>query len=355
MQFSRLRVTERREEIDGACSLLLEKRAGFDYRAGQHLPIRFFIDGKEARRTYTLSSAPSDQHLQITVKRVKGGLVSNHINDNIQVGDMIEARPPIGHIFVECRPHNYRTIYLFAAGSGITPMWSIARTVLAHEPHSQVRLFYGNQSEDTIIFREQLDALQAKYGERLQVAHALSEPKKESWSALWRTDVIGDARKGWVDAEALAWFVDKHRPVSQNCAYYICGPGTMNTSLRDALLKMQVPAEDIHIEYFKAPERGEREKRKGVRAQAEVRLGGRTHSIVVPSDRTLLQAALDAGLDAPYSCEAGICATCKAHLVSGKVDMPSAPALEQKQIDNGEILTCQSWADSAEISITYPQ
>ena len=134
--FTKLKVIGRREEIDGACSIALEKPAGFEYKAGQHLPIRFKLNGREARRTYTLSSSPLDRHLQITVKRVKDGRVSNHINDNIQVGDTIEARPPIGHIFVDCSPTQYRTIYLFAAGSGITPMWSIARTVLATEPHS---------------------------------------------------------------------------------------------------------------------------------------------------------------------------------------------------------------------------
>ncbi|MEM7118128.1 MAG: 2Fe-2S iron-sulfur cluster-binding protein [Chloroflexota bacterium] len=354
MQFTPLQVLERHEEIEGACSLVLEKPHGFDYKAGQHLPIRFIIKGKEARRTYTLSSSPIDQHLQITVKRVQGGLVSNHINDNIHVGDLVEARPPIGHIFVECAPTNYQTVYLFAAGSGITPMWSMARTLLAQEPHTQVYLFYGNQSEDTIIFRQALEKLQEQYGERLGVAHALSEPKRESWSALWREDVIQEAYKGWIDGEKLRSFLDVCRPKSQNCSYYICGPGGMNSNLRDALLALQVPTEDIHIEYFKAPEKTEvGTKVRGVDGQAEIKLDGQAHSIFVPRGKTLLQAALDAGLDAPYSCEAGICATCRARLLSGKVDMPSAPALEQKEMKQGIILTCQSWANSAELAISY--
>ena len=132
MNFKSLAVVDRREEIEGACSLFLEKPAGFDYKAGQHLPIRFFLDSKEARRTYTLSGSPTDPHLQITVKRVKEGLVSNHINDNVQVGHVIEARPPIGHIYTECEPQTYRTYYLFAAGSGITPIMSIVKSIYAN-------------------------------------------------------------------------------------------------------------------------------------------------------------------------------------------------------------------------------
>ena len=351
--FQALTVLEKKDEIEGACSLVLEKPAGFSYKAGQHLPLRFFIGGKEVRRTYTLSSSPVDRHLQVTVKRVRGGLVSNYINDDVGVGDKIEARPPIGHIYVACQPTNYRTLYLLAAGSGITPMWSIARTVLECEPHSHVRLFYGNKSEDTIIFRQALDGLQAQYGQRFQVTHALSEPKIKSWSALWRSDLIGDAYEGRVDVEGLEGFLDRFRPVSQTCAYYICGPGSMNRDLREALLRLQVPQEDIHIEYFKAPEEVDKTVIRGIAAQAEIRLNGRSHQIDVPQGKTILQAALDAGLEAPYSCEAGICATCRAQLVRGDVEMPSAPALEKKEIKQGVILTCQSWAMSADLCVDY--
>ena len=354
MRFTKLRVVERRDEIEGtACSIFLEKPASFDYKAGQHLPIRFFLNGKEARRTYTLSSSPLDPHLQITVKRVPNGLVSNHINDNIRAGDLIEARPPIGHICIEPTPYTYHTYYLFAAGSGITPMWSMARTALARSPHAHVRLFYGNQSEDTILFRRELDALQTQVGARLQVIHTLSQPKKESWSALWRTDVINDARKGRVDDKALRWFLDANRPVSQNCSYYICGPGAMNITLRDALLKLQVPSKDIHIEYFKAPDKTAASKVVGVAAKASVRLNRQTHSVTVPPNSTVLQACLDVGLDAPYSCEAGICGTCRAHLSKGTVHMASAPALEEREMQQGAILTCQAVATSAEIHLTF--
>ena len=353
-KFEQLTVLDRREEIEGACSLILEKPSRFQYKAGQHLPIRFFIDGQEARRTYTLSSSPLEPNLQITVKRVKGGLVSNHINDHIQVGDRIEAAPPIGHIFVEAKSNNYRTVYLFAAGSGITPMWSISRTLLAVEPHTHVNLFYGNQSEDTIIFRQELEALQQQHRDRFKVSHALSKPKSESWSALWRNDVIQDAHKGWIDAEKLHLFINRCPPKSQDCAYFICGPSGMNTALREALLGLQVPLEDIHIEYFKAPEKQNfGDQVRGRQAQATITLNGKTHKVSVEKGQTILQAALDAGLEAPYSCEAGICATCRATMTDGQIDMPAAPALENKEIQRGIILTCQSWADSDAVSVTY--
>ncbi|MGB1250767.1 MAG: 2Fe-2S iron-sulfur cluster-binding protein [Candidatus Promineifilaceae bacterium] len=353
MQFSQLRVVARQDEIETACSIFLEKPNGFAYKAGQHLPIRFFINGKEARRTYTLSSSPHDPYLQITVKRVKGGLVSNHINDSINVGDIVEARPPIGHIYVAPNKYTYCTYYLFAAGSGVTPMWSIARTVLDIAPYAHVRLIYGNQSEDTILFRKEMETLQQHVGQRLQITHVLSTPKKASWSALWSSDVISDAQTGRVDAEALKRFLDENRPISQNCAYYICGPGSMNTTLQDALLKLQVPNEDIHIEYFKAPEKKATAEIIGVAATATVNLNRRQHSVAVPRGSTVLQACLDAGIDAPYSCEAGICATCRAQLTKGTVHMASAPALEEKEIQQGAILTCQAMATSAEISLSF--
>ncbi len=353
MQFTPLTVVARREEIDGACSIRFEKPAGFDYFAGQHLPIRVFINEQEARRTYTLSSSPLDEHLQITVKRVRNGLVSNYLNDTIQVGSVVEARPPIGHIYIQGQRDNYRTLYLIAAGSGITPMWSIARTVLAQEPHTHVRLFYGNKSEDSIIFRESLEKMQSHYGDRFQVVHALNAPKKDSWSALWRSDVIYDVHKGRIDPAALRWFLDKFRPVSQNCEYFICGPGSMNTDLKIALLQLQVPETDIHVEYFGAVKRAENVSR-GIAAQATITLDGKTQRIQLAPNTTVLQAALDAGLDAPYSCQAGICGACQATLTHGKVDMPTAPALDAKQITAGEILTCQSWAESAEIAVKYP-
>ena len=353
MKFTKLRVMERRDEIETACSIFLEKPAEFAYKAGQHLPIRFLIDGKEARRTYTLSSSPADPYLQITVKRVRGGLVSNHINDNVKVGDLVDARPPIGHIYVEPNKYTYCTYYLFAAGSGVTPMWSIARTVLAASPYAHVRLIYGNQSEDTILFRQEIGALQAQVGDRLKVTHVLSEPKKESWSALWRSDVIGDAQKGRVDPEKLRQFLDANRPISQNCAYYICGPGSMNTTLRDALFKLQVPKQDVHIEYFKAPDKSAEKAVIGVDARASVRLNRATQAVAVPRGTTVLQACLDANIDVPYSCEAGICGSCRARLTKGTVHMVSAPALEEREIKAGAILTCQALATSAEIGLAF--
>lgn len=360
-RFYKLRILEKREEIKDACSIVLEKPAGFDYHAGQHLPIRFFLNGKEVRRTYTLSSSPMDPHLQLTVKRVAGGLVSNHINEHVKVGDWIEARPPIGHIYVACHPVSYRTYYLFAAGSGITPMMSIARTVLAQEPYSHVRLFYGNKSEDTIIFRSKLDELAKHSGGRLVITHSLTAPKRDTWSALWRTDLISDARKGYIDGDAVNWFIDNHRPVSQDCDYFVCGPGNMNSTIRDALLSLKVPAEDIHIEYFKAPEKARPDVGRVtlandtgvVDAQASVTLDGKQFSVAVPKGQTLLQAVIVAGHQPPYSCEAGICATCRARLSKGSVHMPSAPALEKKEIAQGVILTCQAYPKVGQVVLTY--
>lgn len=351
--FYNLRVLQKNEEIEGACSLHLQKPPDFDYKAGQHLPIRFFLDGKEVRRTYTLSSSPIEPHLRITVKRVAGGLVSNHINDQVQVGHSISARPALGHIYVDCHPSSYRVYYLFAAGSGITPMISIVRTVLAQEPHSQLRLFYGNKSEDTIIFRRELEELAASSGGRFVIAYSLTQPKSDTWSALWRTDLLSGARKGYIDAEAVEWFLDSHRPISQDCDYFICGPATMNSTVRDALLSLNVPQEDIHVEYFKAPEQVTTASLPAVDAQACVTLERKQFTVNIPKGKTILQALIAAGHQPPYSCEAGICATCRARLSRGSVHMPSAPALEKKEIEQGIILTCQAYPKEGRIALSY--
>ncbi len=357
-KFYQLKVIEKKKEAKDTVSLIFASHSAFSYEAGQHIPFRFFIDGKQARRTYTISSSPTeDSELKVTVKRVKNGLVSNHIHDQVQVGDFVEAMPPIGHIFVRCNRYHYKTYYLFAAGSGITPMMSILKTVLAQEPYSHIFLFYGNRNEEHIIFRDELDALTTQYQGRLTVVHTLSKPKKDNMSALWSWDgVMWEVRKGRIDEEAVRWFIDTYRPVAQNVDYFICGPNAMNTNVRAALLRLVVPEEDIHVEYFKAPDAksvGATDVNIVDGANALVQLDGQRVQVSVSKGKSILQTLVEGGYDPPYACESGICGTCRATLRSGTVHMASHAALDQKEVAQGYILTCQARPTSKDVQINY--
>ena len=356
-KFYKLKVIEKKEEAKDTVSLVFAAHPAFSYEAGQHIPFRFFIDGKQARRTYTISSSPTeDNTLKITVKRVKGGLVSNYINDHVKEGDFVDGMPPIGHIFVRCNRVHYKTYYLFAAGSGITPMMSILKTVLGQEPHSHVFLFYGNRNEEHIIFRDELDALTNRYQGRLRVVHTLSKPKKDTMSAFWSwKGVMWDVRTGRVDDEAVRWFIDTYRPVAQDVDYFICGPNTMNANLKATLLSLLVPEEDIHVEYFKAPDTSDRASPPNIvdQAKAFVQLEGQQVEVTVAKNRTVLQALVERGYDPPYACESGICATCRAKLLKGSVYMASHAALHKKEINQGYILTCQAHPTSKQVKINY--
>ena len=351
--FQPLSVLERIQETSAAISLVLERPQGFTYKAGQHLPIRLFLDGQELRRTYTLSSSPLDPHLKLTIKRVKNGIVSNHLNDHVSVGDSIEAMPPIGHIYVDGKPNGYRTYYLFAAGSGITPMMSILRTVLQEETNSHVYLLYGNRDEDAIIFKEALDAVAQRYPKRFHMVHSLSQAKKDRWASLWSTNTLWDARSGIIDEEAVLWFIDKYRPVAQNVDYYICGPQDMNYKVSKTLKALQAPEEDIHVEYFQAAAQSAVDGSSFVGALADIQLQGQSFQIELPKNQSILKSLLSASHHPPYSCQSGICGSCRAKLTHGEVHMQSTAALEKKELSQGYILTCQAHCKTEAVALNF--
>ncbi len=350
--FRSLAVLDRIEETPDAVSLILERPPDFGYKAGQHLPIRLYLGGREERRTYTLSSSPLEEHLKITVKRVQGGQVSNLLNDLVRVGDRVEARAPIGSFFLDCHPSNYRSIYLFAAGSGITPMISILKTVLATEPNSSTYLLYGNRDEDRVIFKDELEELLACHPDRFKLAHALSRTRGCS-RAWWSPRTPWDSRPGIIDRESVRWFLNRHHPKAQDAHYFICGPAGMNESVRAALREIDVPEEDIYVEHFRAPEERVPTEVSLVDAVADIRQGGKSFKLSVPKEKTVLQTLLDAGHDPPYSCRSGICGSCRARIVRGEVQMRSAAALSNRDLKRGLVLACQARCTTAEVALDF--
>ncbi len=350
-EFHRLRVLETRAETKDATTVSFDVpaplRDTFRWRAGQHITLRFRIDGRERRRSYSISETPcGDSPLRITVKRVRGGLVSNHINQNLAAGQIIEVMPPFGGFCLDPDPRKRRTHYFFGAGSGITPLYAMIRSVLAAEPHSVALLAYGNTDADRIIFRDALAGLESGSGDRLKVRHILSSPTPTSRIRHWRHGRIGP--------RLVAEFIDHHPPYAQDTRYYICGPGNMNPVVRAALRGLDVPEERIHTESY-SPTASPDDSVAGVAAALTVILNGETLSVPAAAGQTILDAVRSAGATPPYSCESGVCGACRAHLQTGSAHLRATMALTRSEIAHGVILTCQALPTTPHITVEYPE
>ena len=348
--FHRLAVRDTRVEIGGLAKTVVfdvpRRLAGtFAWRAGQHISLRFAIDGREARRSYSISSSPvSGDPLQITVKRVADGLVSNHVNDAVEAGAVIDVMPPFGSFGLDPGGTLRRTHYLFGAGSGITPLHAMLRSVLEAEPWSAAHLLYGNRSADAILFREQLSEYAGGSPERLTVRHVLSRPSARSGCDHWRDGII--------DRAAVEAMIAEEPPYAQDAQYYVCGPGDMNGAVKAALLGMDVPPERIHMESYGGPANVDIGV-QGVAARAAVTLGGRTRTVSIAPTQTVLEAVRAAGWEPPFSCQAGVCGACRARLSGGSVHMRARMALDDAEIEAGAVLTCQSVAATEDLALSY--
>ena len=318
----------------------------FRWRSGQHVTLRFTIDGREARRTYSISEAPVDgAALRVTVKRVPDGLVSNHVNDRVAAGDRIDVTPPFGGFRLDPDPRARRTCYFFAAGSGITPIYAMIRALLAGEPYSVAHLAYGNADAASIIFREALARLEADAAGRLIVRHVLSKPGLLPGMDYWR--------RGRIDAAAVEAFIAEHPPEAQDAHYHICGPGGMNAGVREALRNLDVPAGRILMESYGGAGAAQDLSVAGVAATATVALDGRTLAVPVAAGRTLLDAVRAGGATPPFSCESGVCGSCRARLTAGAVHMRARMALADDEIAAGAVLTCQAVPTTPALAVSY--
>jgi len=365
-KFFPLKVKEVIEETPEAVTLVFnvpeELKETFSYTQGQYLTLRFDLDGREVRRSYSMCSSPLETDLAVTVKRVEGGLMSTHIHERIQAGQTIEVMPPEGRFYTALDSEQRKSYYLFGAGSGITPLISILKTVLETEPLSTVFLLYGNRREPSIIFRKQLDELQQRYSGQLFVEHLLSQPKREKVKGLAglvkKGAVSWDGRIGRIDHGQIARFLEQHPPRGQDVEYFICGPGNMIDNTKAALLGQGIDSKRIHVEYFLSGTPGGQSAENGAEAASggaavKVHLDGQVIDLEVPEEKSILDTLLDQGYDPPYSCTAGACSTCMAKVLKGSVTMEVCYALDDEEVEEGFILTCQSHPSSAELEITF--
>jgi ring-1,2-phenylacetyl-CoA epoxidase subunit PaaE len=349
-KFYSLKVTEIVRETADAVSVAFEVpphlTEQYKYKQGQYLTLKFNINSEDVRRSYSICSSPlEEKELRVAIKKIKNGLVSGHINDNLKVGDVLEVMTPMGNFYTEMNLHNKKHYVLFAGGSGITPMFSILKTVIKAEPDSTITLFYGNNDEYSVIFKKQIDALANSHPARIKVYHILNSTS-ESYPTLL---------KGMMTKEKIVDLVKAYVNTTNN-EYFICGPTLMMENVVNALKELKVEDAKVHIEYFTAPVNAAEVKPSeaaAANATATIILDGDRHKVVLEENETVLEAALRIGLDAPYACQGGSCCTCRALLEEGKVEMAVNYALSASEVKEGFILTCQSRPTTSTIIVNY--
>jgi ring-1,2-phenylacetyl-CoA epoxidase subunit PaaE len=329
----------------------------FSYKAGQYLTIEVEINGNPERRAYSLSSSPTEDTLQFSVKKVEGGKVSNYLNDQVKVGDNLTVFPPEGKFIALPEAAKSKDHYFIAAGSGITPVLSMIKTLLEEEERSTIYLLYGNKTEKDIIFKGTLDSLAARYEGQLFITHTLSrvEKKKKKLFGLLGNSNEGSwsGQKGRIDDEKIAYFLREYPARFAESHYYICGPGNLITATEHYLTNQGIKVGAIHKEYFTPPSADNDVAPTSGSGQVTVLLDGEEFSVEVEDSKTILEAILDSGKNPPYSCTSGACASCMAKTISGTVTMDSCLSLDDDEVANGFILTCQSHPSGEGVKITY--
>ena len=337
----------------------------FEYTQGQYITIRWRTAGRELRRSYSMSSSPLEKRLAVTVKKVPGGQMSTYLHDEVKAGDTLYVAPPAGRFFHKLNPDKRRTYYLFAAGSGITPLLSILRTTLESEPMSAIFLLYGSRDEESIIFRDELDRLSLRYTGQLHVEHVLSQPKRTGgggglFGLFKKSSINWQGKTGRISRPTVTEYLDDNMPhgPESDCIYFICGPGDMADTVKNVLLGRGVEAKQIHTEHFvnatHAPgEIAPSDSASGGGKRVVAHLKGERIELPVPDEATILDVLVKAKYDPPYSCTAGACSTCMAKIISGKVAMDACYALDDDEVKAGYILTCQSKLETEVVEISY--
>jgi ring-1,2-phenylacetyl-CoA epoxidase subunit PaaE len=351
-KFHTLTITDIKKETKDTVSIAFDipfdLKSDYQFQSGQYLTLRAIVEGEDIRRSYSLCSAPFENEWRVAVKSVTNGKFSNFANNELKKGQQIEVMTPTGHFKVEPNQANKKSYVLFASGSGVTPIISIAKTILQEEPDSDVTFFYGNKGITSIIFREEIEALKNKYMSNLRVVHILS---RES---------LGNAiQKGRIDTKKLEELYTAFLQHTKIDDVFVCGPEDMIHAVKDCFLNHGLSEKQIHFELFTTA--GAKNETKVIEpsensfaANVKVIIDGDTLELNMESEgTTILDAAFNAGGDLPYACKGGVCCTCKAKILEGSARMDVNYALEPDEIEAGYILTCQAHPTSPTLTVSF--
>ena len=356
LKFYPLQVKDVRPETADCVSVSLEVPAElaetFRFAPGQYLTFRRHFGDAEVRRSYSICSSPSDGELRVAIKKVEEGKFSTYAHSELKAGEVLEVMPPMGKFTPHPNDKQHKEYIAFAAGSGITPIMSIMKTVLEEEPNSSFTLIYGNRGKHSIIFREAIEALKNKYMLRLRIYHVLSREYMDI-----------PLFSGRIDAAKCAEFCKTLIDVKTVDEAFICGPEEMILSVRQQLTDLGMHAADVHIELFTSPDQPKAEHEKWVSAhkseggpmcKVSITLDGNTFDLELGfNGESILDAALRSGADLPYACKGGVCCTCRALVTEGEVEMEVNYALDQHEVDKGYVLTCQAHPRTERVVVDF--
>jgi len=324
----------------------------FRFRAGQNITIRSIVGGEEIRRSYSICSSPLENELRVAIKKMESGKFSTHAHAFFKPAQVLDVLAPTGNFILPLQPSNKKHYVAFAAGSGITPVISILKTVLKEEPLSRFTLVYGNRDHSSVIFREVLMALKNSYPERFQLIPVFSREKMDA-----------PVFEGRINAGKCELIFKQIVPMAPDQEYLLCGPAPMIFEVRDWLLAQKVQEKKIHFELFSDPGQSGLvpDKTSNVKKETSkekslvtIRLDGLSTDYEIPLEGpTILEAAIQGGADLPYACRAGVCASCRAKLVEGKVTMEQNYALAEEELEEGFILACQAHPASEKLVIDF--
>ncbi|HET9057068.1 MAG TPA: 1,2-phenylacetyl-CoA epoxidase subunit PaaE [Chitinophagaceae bacterium] len=353
IHFHPLTVKEVKKETSECVSVLFDVpealKKSFSFTHGQSLTMRVNINGTEVRRTYSICSSPFEKELRIAIKKVGGGLFSTYANEQLKKGDVLDVMEPVGKFNTPLFPSQKKKYVAFAAGSGITPVLSIIKTTLQTEPESIFTLVYGNQSRGSVIFFEELEGIKNKYIDRFNLIHIFSREKTDTELNFGR---ISENK-----LKELKKLVE-YKTIDE---FFLCGPEEMIFCVKNFLETGGIDKEKIHFELFASSGQKTILNKKqvvetsSVQSNITIKLDGRTLHFNLPlnSKTTILDGALKQGADLPYACKGGMCCTCKAKLLEGKVSMDVHWGLEDDEVKKGYILTCQSHPQTETVVVDF--
>ncbi|MBL0146965.1 MAG: phenylacetate-CoA oxygenase/reductase subunit PaaK [Chitinophagaceae bacterium] len=354
LHFYPLKVKAIKKETSDCVSIVFDVpqnlQSNFKYTQGQNLTLRKTINGEDVRRSYSICTAPHENEVKVAVKKVDGGLFSTFANNELQIGDILDVMPPTGKFYTALNINNKKNYLAIAAGSGITPILGIIKATLKTEPQSNFTLVYGNKNQQSIVFFEELEALKNMYINRFVFINILSRERLDT--AL---------NVGRINKEKLKELgkLIKYENIDEA---FICGPEEMIFCSKDFLEEKGIDKKKIHFELFGTvrnklaidKEQLTKEKTTVAKSNITIKLDGRSFDFTLSyNDENILDAALKQGADLPYACKGGMCCTCKAKLLQGEVTMDVSWGLEQEEIEQGFILTCQSHPKTEKVVVDF--